>query len=95
MWSKSYKRTFVNHEKTIKHKNFDFEKSFKIKPVIDNLISFREYVDQNKIIITKNRDELYDEYWNIEKKKKITCECGAIISRAHLAQHKKRTTPNL
>jgi hypothetical protein len=76
-----------NHEKTIKHQIF--EKSLNDKSVIDNLISFREYIDQNKIIITNNRDELYDEYWNIEKKKKITCECGAIISRVHLP-HKKR-----
>jgi hypothetical protein len=77
------------HEKIIKHQNF--EKSPEDKPVIDNLISFKEYIDQNKIIITNNRDELYDEYWNIEKKKKITCKCGAIISRVHLPQHKKRT----
>jgi hypothetical protein len=59
--------------------------------VIDNLITFREYIDQNKINITKkNRDELYEQYWNIEKKKKINCECGEIISRAWLRQHKKR-----
>jgi hypothetical protein len=70
-----------DHEKTIKHQNF--ERSPEDKPVIDNLISFREFIDQNKINITKkNRDELYEQYWNIEKKKKITCECGEIICRA-------------
>jgi hypothetical protein len=75
------------HEKSIKHQNF--ERSPEDKPVIDNLITFREYIDQNKIIMTNNRDELYEEYWNIEKKKKITCECGEIISRAWLPQHKR------
>jgi hypothetical protein len=78
---------FSEHEKTIKHQNF--ERSPEDKPVIDNLISFREYLDQNKIIMTNNRDELYDKYWNIEKKKKITCECGEIICRAYLPQHKR------
>jgi hypothetical protein len=75
------------HEESIKHQNF--ERSPEDKPVIDNLITFREYIDQNKIIMTNNRDELYEEYWNIEKKKKITCECGEIISRAWLPQHKR------
>jgi hypothetical protein len=81
------------HEKTIKHKNF--EMSFENKPVIDNLISFREYIDQNKIINSKNRDKLNEEYWNIEKKKKIICECGEIISRAWLPQHKEQSNIKL
>jgi hypothetical protein len=77
-------------------KQLNIKRSFQEdKPVIDNLISFREFIDQNKISITNNRDELYDEYWNIQKKK-ITCECGAIILRAYLPQHKKKNTaPNL
>ena len=84
------KRGYLSqHEKTIKHQNFvNFPED---KPVTDNLVTFREYIDQNKITVKNNRDQLYEEYWNIEKKKKITCECGAIISRAHLPQHKKRT----
>jgi hypothetical protein len=79
----------LKHEKTIKHQNF--VKFPEDKPETDNLITFRDYIDQNKIIISKNRDELYEQYWNIEKKKKITCECGEIISRAWLPQHKRNT----
>jgi hypothetical protein len=37
------------------------------------------------------RDELYEEYWNTEKKKKITCECGKIICRAYLQKHKQQS----
>jgi len=78
-----------NHEKSIKHQNF--VNLPEDKPVTDNLITFREYINQNKITVKNNLDQLYEEYWNIEKKKKITCECGEIISRAWLPQHKRTT----
>ena len=57
----------------------------------------REKIDlQNKIWYEKNREKVLEQqkiyHKNIQskrRKQKITCECGAIVSKGYLLEHKK------
>jgi len=54
----------------------------------------KEYYENNREKYIEKQKDYYEnnrEKYNSRKKEKITCECGAVISRGNILQHKKST----
>ena len=54
----------------------------------------KEWYDENKDEIKKKKKEYYDknkQSISEKRKEKITCECGAMVSKQYLSQHRKTT----
>ena len=77
-------RTNEEWKKDNKDKITEYQKEYKKEYNKDNKVKINEI---KKKYYEKNKDKL-NEY----HKEKITCECGAIITRGNFARHKKTQT---
>lgn len=74
--------------KKYRDENKDKIKENKKKYYDENKEKRKKYLDENKDKIKEYKKKYYDE--NKEKNsEKITCECGIIVSKKHIARHRK------